>query len=73
MEIWVQYHYTHKLSLSYILTVFQLKTTWRLGNVQLLLIVPVVEVFLQEDLFHKEEDLLANSFELSIVYHFLRK
>ena len=35
-----------------VLTVFQLKTTWRLGNVQLVLIVPVVEVFLQEDLFH---------------------
>ena len=35
-----------------VLTVFQLKTTWRLGNVQLVLIVAVVEVLLQEDLFH---------------------
>ena len=25
---------------------------WRLGNVQLVLIVAVVEVYLQEDLFH---------------------
>ena len=33
-------------------TVFQLKTTWRLGNVQLVLIVAVVEVLLQEDSFH---------------------
>ena len=41
-----------KLYLSYILTVFQLKTTWRLGNIQLVLIVAVVEVFLQEDLIH---------------------
>ena len=32
--------------------VFQLKTTWRLGNVQLVLIVAVVEVLLQEDSFH---------------------
>ena len=35
-----------------VLTVFQLKTTWRLGNVQLVLIVAVVEVLLQEDSFH---------------------
>ena len=35
-----------------VLTVFQLKTTWRLGNVQLVLIVAVVEVLVQEDLFH---------------------
>ena len=34
-----------------VLTVFQLKTTWRLGNVQLVLIVAVVEVLLQEDSF----------------------
>ena len=25
---------------------------WRLGNVQLVLIIAVVEVYLQEDLFH---------------------
>ena len=42
-----------------VLTVFQLwKTTWRLGNVQLVLIVAVVEVLLQEDLFQ-------NSFKVS--------
>ena len=35
-----------------VLTVFQLKTTWQLGNVQLVLIVAVVEVLLQEDSFH---------------------
>ena len=35
-----------------VLTVFQLKTTWRLGNVQLVLIVAVVEVLVQEDSFH---------------------
>ena len=35
-----------------VLTVFQLKTTWRLGNVQLVLIVAVVELLLQEDSFH---------------------
>ena len=35
-----------------VLTVFQLNTTWRLGNIQLVLIVAVVEVLLQEDLFH---------------------
>ena len=41
-------HRVHNL-----LIVFQLwKTTWRLGNVQLVLIVAVVEVLLQEDLFH---------------------
>ena len=34
-----------------VLTVFQLKTTWRLGNVQLVLIIAVVEVLLQEDSF----------------------
>ena len=34
-----------------VLTVFQLKTTWRRGNVQLVLIVAVVEVLLQEDSF----------------------
>ena len=34
-----------------VLTVFQLKTTWRLGNVQLVLIVAAVEVLLQEDSF----------------------
>ena len=35
-----------------VLTVFQLKTTWRLGNIQLVLIVAVVEVLVQEDSFH---------------------
>ena len=36
-----------------LLTVFQLwKTTWRLGNVQLVLIVAVLEVLLQEYSFH---------------------
>ena len=35
-----------------VLTVFQLKPTWRLGNVQLVLIVAVVEVLLEEDSFH---------------------
>ena len=35
-----------------VLTVLQLKTTWRLGNIQLVLIVAVVEVLLQEDSFH---------------------
>ena len=34
-----------------VLTVFQLKTTWRLGNVQFVLIVAVVKVLLQEDSF----------------------
>ena len=58
-----------------VLTVFQLwKTTWRLGNLQLVLIVVVVEVLLQEDSFHcylknisrtKVSHLLANSFEVS--------
>ena len=41
-------HRVHNL-----LTVFQLwKTTWRLGNVQLVLIVAVLEVLLQEYSFH---------------------
>ena len=41
-------HRVHNL-----LTIFQLwKTTWRLGNVQLVLIVAVVEVLLQEYSFH---------------------
>ena len=35
-----------------VLTVLRLKTTWRLGNVQIVLIVAVVEVLLQEDSFH---------------------
>ena len=35
-----------------VLTVLQLKTTWRRGNVQLVLIVAVVGVLLQEDSFH---------------------
>ena len=47
---------------------------WRLGNVQLVLIVAVVEVYLKEDSFHSEikkisarrkvRHLLANSFEV---------
>ena len=41
----------HKVHNVLQLTVFQLKTTWQLGN-QLVLIVAVVEVLLQEDLFH---------------------
>ena len=36
----------------YIGTMFQLKRTWRLWTVQLVLIVAVVEVFLHEDSFH---------------------
>ena len=41
------------ITLHNVLTVFQLwKTTWRLGNIELVLIVAVVEVLLQEDLFH---------------------
>ena len=35
-----------------VLAIFQLKKTWHLGNFQLVLIVAVVEVLLQEDLFH---------------------
>ena len=34
-----------------VLTILQLKT-WRLGNVQLVLIIAVVEVLLLEDSFH---------------------
>ena len=55
---------------------------WRLRNVQLVLIVAVVEVYLQEDSFHfyikkisagqEVRHLLANSFEVSILNHFLR-
>ena len=55
-------------------------SSWRLGNVQLVLIVAVVEVYLQEDSFHfyikkisaglKVRHLLANSFEVSILNHF---
>ena len=50
MDIWVQYNYTYITYCS----VFQLKAPWRLGNIQLVLIIAVVEVFLQEDSFHFE-------------------
>ena len=36
----------------YMGNVFQLKRTWRLWTIQLMLIVAVVEVFLHEDSFH---------------------
>ena len=49
---YLQHMGTVEFHIHNVLTVVQLQTKWRLGNVQLVLIIAVVEVHLQEDLFH---------------------